>query len=118
METDKNLHRLLNEGAILKASADFTQRVMTNIEAIAKERSIVTTRVKLAFKIMVTAIVSALIVLSFLINPTSIINDAFSQIWLIPFNYQVMVAEYLLAFWALIALSVWMNKGLKQQQSV
>ncbi|MCY7421087.1 MAG: hypothetical protein LH478_05010 [Chitinophagaceae bacterium] len=111
MEDDKNLRKLLSEGAMVKASADFTNKVMAGISEIQPSPLFETEKWKRIFKTMAALVAAVAIILSFFINPNSLPYSLIEKFSKIPAAYLTILTEYLVAFWILIALSLYMNKG-------
>ena len=118
MEDDKNLRRLLSDGAMVKASADFTNKVMAGISELQPSSFLETEKWKNRFKMMAALVVAVAIILSFFINPTSLPYAFIETLAKIPGSYLTTLTEYLVAFWMLIALSWYMNKGSNTASSI
>ena len=111
MEDDKALRKLLNEGVLLKAPADFSGKVMAGISGIKTSPSLNANKWKQVFTILTIVSVFAAIILSFFINPNSLPYVPLDTLLAIPTAYLFTLAEYLISFWLLIAVSFRMNKG-------
>ena len=111
MEDDKDLRKLLSEGALVKASADFSNKVMAGIsEQTATVVDI--EKWKHLFKTMAAILVMIVGILSFFINPNALPFSFIEKLSHIPTTYIITLTEYLVAFWVLIGISFWMNKSL------
>ncbi len=115
MEDDKELRKLLNEGVLLKASANFSSKVMAGISEIKPTPIYEAKEWKHVFSIIVTLVVVATVVLSFFINPYSLPHAYLKTLYAIPITYLITIAEYLGAFWLLLAISFLMNKNWVQK---
>lgn len=116
MEDDKALRELLNEGALLKAPADFSGKVMAGLSGLQPSPLYSAKKWKQVFSILAAVSVAAAIVLSFFINPNSLPYQALEKLYAIPTNYLLTIAEYLVAFWLLMAISFKMNNGFPAAQ--
>ena len=117
MEDDKALRKLLNEGVLLKAPADFSGKVMAGISGIKTSPSLNANKWKQVFTILTIVSVVAAIILSFFINPNSLPYLPLDKLLAIPTAYLFTLAEYLVAFWLLMAISYRMNKGFDKGQT-
>jgi hypothetical protein len=111
MEDDKELRKLLNEGVLLKASADFSSKVMAGIGEIKPTPINQAKEWKYVFSIIATLVVVATVVISPFINPYSLPHVYLETLYSIPTTYLITIAEYLGAFWLLLAISFLMNKN-------
>ena len=110
MEDDKDLRKLLSEGALIKASADFSNKVMAGISE-QPAPVVYIEKWKHLFKTMAAIFVIIVVILSFFINPNAL-PYSFIELSHIPTTYIITLTEYLVAFWVLIGISFWMNKSL------
>lgn len=110
MEDDKDLRKLLSEEALVKASADFSNKVMAGISEIQPAPVVHIEKWKHLFKTMAAILVLIAIILSFFINPNAL-PYSFIELSRIPTTYIITLTEYLIAFWVLIGISFWMNKN-------
>ena len=110
MEDDKDLRKLLSEEALVKASADFSNKVMAGISEIQPAPVVHIEKWKHLFKTMAVILVLIAIILSFFINPKAL-PYSFIELSRIPTTYIITLTEYLIAFWVLIGISFWMNKN-------
>ena len=111
MEDDKDLRKLLSEGALVKASADFCNKVMAGVS----EQPATVVQIekwKHLFKTMAAIFIMVAIMLSFFINPNALPFSFIEKLSRIPTTYIITLTEYLVAFWVLIGISFWMNKSL------
>ncbi len=111
MEDDKDLRKLLSEGALVKASADFSNNVMAGISQVQPAPVFQIEKWKRLFKTMAAIFIMVAMMLSFFINPNALPYSFIEKLSRIPTNYIIIVSEYLIAFWVLIAISFWMNKS-------
>ena len=110
MGDEKDLKKLLSEGALVKASADFCNKVMVGISE--QPATVVDIdKWKYLFKTMAAIFIMVAIMLSFFINPTALPFSFIEKLSHIPTPYIITLTEYLVAFWALIGISFWMNKN-------
>ena len=112
MEDDKDLRKLLSEGALVKASADFSNNVMAGISEIQPAPVVYNEKWKHLFKTMAALFIMVAIILSFFINPNALPFSFIEKLSHIPTPYIITLTEYLVAFWVLIGISFWMNKSL------
>ncbi len=110
MEDDKALRKLLNEGAMLKAHEDFSAKVMTGINQLKPVTIQDAKKWKFVFTVITSLVVMAAVFLSFFINPDSLPHVYLETLYAIPTTYLITTAEYLGAFWLLLAISYVMNK--------
>lgn len=111
MEDDKDLRKLLSEGALVKASADFSNNVMAGISQVQPAPVFNIEKWKHLFKMMAAIFIMVAMMLSFFINPNALPFSFIEKLSRIPTNYIIIVSEYLIALWVLIAISFWMNKS-------
>ena len=110
MEDDKELRKLLSEGALVKASADFYNKVMAGISE-QPAPLVYIEKWKHLLKTLAAVLIMIVIVLSFFINPNALPFSLIKELSRIPTTYLVTITEYLVAFWVLITISFWMNKS-------
>ena len=113
MEDDKDLRKLLSEGALIKASADFSNKVMAGISE-QPAPVVYIEKWKHLFKTMAAIFVIIVVILSFFINPNAL-PYSFIELSHIPTTYIITLTEYLVAFWVLIGISFWMNKNSRDE---
>ena len=110
MEDDKDLRKLLSEEALVKASADFSNKVMAGISE-QPAPVVYIEKWKHLFKTMAAILVMIVVILSFFINPTALPFSFIEKLSRIPTTYMITLTEYLVTFWVLIGISFWMNKN-------
>lgn len=104
MNEDKSLKDLLQRGLMETASPGFTDKVMSQLQAItankASHSSLIAKRCKLLYKIAFVALSVAVIIMSFLIKPVQVNIQ-----WLIDGRIIEEIVLFIISFWIFIFLN-------------